>query len=370
MPPSNNWTLVVSGGGSGGHLFPALAVIEELMTRERPPSRILFLTADRSIEQTVLNAGGSRYGIEHITLPAAESSDFRRRPLRAAWNMFRSIQAAAKVIGNLPSPIVLATGGYGSLPGGLAARWRRVPLILLEQNCVPGRAVSVLARFASHICTSFPGVELEELWPQKTTCTGNPIRHDIAQLATHRTEGSRRTILVMGGSQGAKRINQAMMTFCRQHTEQLAGWKIVHHTGKSDCPVVQAVYQELGLNAEVSGFFDNVKELYQQTGLVISRAGGTSLAEFACAGIPAILVPYPNSIRDHQEKNAQYFENAGAATLCRQTDPGFEDHLTTELLRMLGDETLRNRLAGRMQGLAQPNAAKQVVDVINTLRGE
>lgn len=363
MSPSN-WTLVVSGGGSGGHLFPALAVIEALASSSIPPSRIVFLTTDRGIEQTIL----TEFPIEQIPLSAVESSEFRRRPLRAIWKIGRSILQARRHLRHFQNPIVLATGGYGSLPGGIAAWRNKVPLILLEQNAVAGRATSLLSPLASVICTSFRQTEMERRWSEKCICTGNPVRRSIADQWDDAQETNRKILLVMGGSQGAKKINQAMFNFARNHRRSLTGWKIVHHTGITDCPTAEAIYRECEVDAIVSPFFADMPTLYRQAGLVVSRAGGTSLAEFACAGIPAILVPYPNSLRNHQEKNAQKFVDAGAAVSIKQNDADFDISVVRELQRVLDDEQLREQMASAMRSLAVPDAAAQVVDVLKAQR--
>ncbi|WP_437191054.1 undecaprenyldiphospho-muramoylpentapeptide beta-N-acetylglucosaminyltransferase [Planctomicrobium sp. SH527] len=363
MSPSN-WTLIVSGGGSGGHLFPALAVIEALSESPSPPSRIVFFTTDRGIEQTVLTESPT----EQIALSAVESVEFRKRPFRSIWKMSRAILQARRHMKRFPNPIVLATGGFGSLPGGIAAWRNRVPLILLEQNAVSGRATSLLSPLASKICTSFRQTEMNRRWSEKCVFTGNPVRRNIAEQWHRPQETDRKILLVMGGSQGAKMINQAMFNFARNHAQLLTGWKIVHHTGITDCPTAEAIYRECDVEAVVSPFFADMPALYRQAGLVVSRAGGTSLAEFACAGIPAILIPYPNSLRDHQAKNAQVFVEAGAALCIKQSDADFETGVARELQRVLGNLHLREQMASAMHSLAVLDAAAQVVDVLRSQR--
>jgi len=354
------WTLIVSGGGSGGHLFPALAVVEQLLLKTHRPSRILFLTADREIDQRILTSAE----METVSLPAIDSHQFRRRPLRSLWAMSRSILAARQLYRTLPSPVVLATGGYGSVPGGVAA-WRNgIPMFLLEQNVVAGRATSCLSRLTRLVFTSFPDSDLERRSPKTTHWVGNPVRSEIAELIDHPYDPERRVLLVLGGSQGAKAINQALGRFAREHRAELSGWKIFHHTGITDAPAAEQVYRECGIQATVSPFFDNMPELYRQAGLVISRAGGTSLAELACAGVPGILVPYPNSLRDHQQKNADRFVQAGGAVCVPQTTPDFEQHLMGELRRLMARSDERVRMSDAIRSLARPNAAKEVAKAI------
>ncbi|HWL06977.1 MAG TPA: undecaprenyldiphospho-muramoylpentapeptide beta-N-acetylglucosaminyltransferase [Planctomicrobium sp.] len=369
MTSPHDWTLIVSGGGSGGHLFPALAVIEELLSRNSAPAKILFLTAERSIDQTVLNSFSPRLQAQQVALPAIDSGMLLRNPFAALWRTADTIRSARKILKAEKNPVVLATGGYGSIPGGIAAWRNKVPVILLEQNVIHGRATSLLARIATKICASFPETSLQSRYPNKTFFTGNPVRNNITQLIHNKEIEKRRTILVLGGSQGAKAINQAMMAFAKEHHQLLTDWNVIHHTGETDCPQVHSVYEEYGINADVSPFFNNIAELYSRAALVVSRAGGTSLAEIACAGIPAILVPYPKSIRDHQQKNAQFYVDAGAAIYIPQTRPDFTLAFAEELQRLLNDTTAREQLSIAMHSLAQKNAAQRVVEMIDSLRG-
>jgi len=361
MAAQTQWTLIISGGGSGGHLYPALAVARELAARDAAPSKLICLSTERAIERQILQA----QGIEQHSLPAIDSHALRRHPIRSLWQLLKSVQTAQAILRSVPHPVVLGTGGFGSIPGALAAWLCRVPLLLLEQNVVPGRATTLLSRLASGICTSF-----EETKQALSACdtvihlTGNPVRAEIARPTLMHSDGLRRTLLILGGSQGARSLNRAMLEFVQTHPGQLAGWKIVHQAGKQEQPAVAAAYHACGIPAQVQAFVEDLPELLRETGLAITRAGGTSLAEFACAGIPALIVPFPRSLREHQRRNAQVFAQAGAAVMAEETAAEFQAEFSQQLLRLLVDDRQRETMCHAMRNLSHPDAAQKVADLI------
>jgi len=360
MPLPSEWSLVVCGGGSGGHLFPPLAVIEELRRRRLAPARILFLTAERSIESAILK----EQGIEQVPLPAVESQQFRRKPISALRTLGKGVRQAVGIIRTLPAPVILGTGGFGSVPGVLAGRWRKRPIILLEQNLIPGRATSWLARFAKTVCLSFSetGRFLPEQIPIQVT--GNPVRQSIAFLQASSVISKKR-LLVLGGSQGAAAINEALIRYAGQHREQLAGWTILHQTGEADCARIQNAYHEMKQKAEVAPFFDNMLEQYERASIVVTRAGGTSLAEIACAGLPTVIVPYPKSLRNHQLINARHFLGRNAAFLVEQGPAArFDAELASAITLLIEDKTRRKTMAVAMKACAVPEAAGQVCEIL------
>jgi len=360
MLRSDEWSLVVCGGGSGGHLFPALAVVEELRQRQAAPERVIFLTPERPIDRQVLEA----HGIEQHALNAINSHQLRRQPVRSLQALSLSIWQARRLLRTVPAPVVLGTGGFGSLPGILAARWQKRPILLLEQNVIPGRTTSFLARFARHVCLSF--LETRQFLPKAlpTENTGNPVRNAIAWMTLHSSD-SKKCLLVLGGSQGAAALNDGLIRFAEHHGRQLADWTILHQTGESDRDRVQQAYRRIRQKAEVAAYFENVSELYSRASLVVTRAGGTSLAEIACAGLPAIIIPYPKSLRNHQLINAQHFAGREAACLVEQGPaPQFDLNLTAVLRPLLEEKQRRQDLAAAMRACARPDAAQQVCDLL------
>lgn len=365
-------TYLFSGGGTGGHLFPGLAVAEELRARD-PEARIVFVGSGRAIEQEIVSA----HGYEHVILPVEPSTTLRRNPLRFFWRSWRSIRQATALLARHRPAAVIGLGGFASVPVVWAASRQGVPAVLLEQNIVAGRATRLLSRRASLICLSFS--ETTDDLPQsaRTALTGNPVRREIAALhrgtdfqsiPADRSDGlqHRPTLLVLGGSQGAVAVNEAVLAAVESLAPQLAEWKIVHQTGQADASRTAALYRQLGLSHEVRPFFEDLPALYARATLAISRAGATTLAELACAGCPAILVPYPNSVRDHQRLNALAFERAGAASVLEQQP---EPERTAEMLARKLLDLLHNRrsMQSAMRSLARPGAAQEVALAIEQI---
>ena len=352
-----------AGGGTGGHLFPGIAVAHRLQERD-PEARILFVGSDRPIESAIL----SRTPFEHQILTNSGPSGTRRRPFRRAAGLWRSYRAAAELVRRQPPALVVGCGGFASAAPVMAARRRRIPVVLLEQNVIPGRATRWLSRFADVVCLSFS--ETADRLPRGTNCevTGNPVRGEIARLAVGgaETSGDRRTLLVLGGSQGARSVNELMTSFVADNRSSLAGWRIVHQTGQKYEDRAQESYAKLGVESTVAAFFDDPVALYRQADLAVVRAGGTTLAELACAQLPAIVVPYPHATADHQRHNADVFCDAGAAVLLREArdSPLPHDQFRTVLTSLLADDVKRTSMSEAMTRLARPDAADRVADLL------
>lgn len=355
-------TYILAGGGSGGHLYPGVAVARTLLERE-PAARVLFAGSDREIERRILSAEQ----LPHVALPAVSSAELSRRPLRFLLRNWRAYRAAGRLLAENDIRAVVALGGFASVPVGLAGAGRRLPLLLLEQNVIPGRAVRLLARCAARVCLSF--AETERHLPRRALCavTGNPVRREIAALCNERApecETPRRTLLVLGGSQGARTLNAAVTSFVQQHHEMLTGWRIVHQTGPNDVEAARNQYTKLEVDAEARAFLRDLPELYRTAGLVVSRAGGTTLAELACAGIPAVLVPYAHAADDHQTANADWYAERGAAVVVHETgDPATTAvQLAGAVAHVVQSDQQRRAMARSMSSLARPAAAEAVVE--------
>lgn len=352
-------TYVFAGGGSGGHLFPAIAVAREL-TRRAAGCRIVFVGSRRPVEGDIL----SREPFERRVLDAAAASEIARHPLRFAWRHWQARRTAIEWLRAWQPRAVVGCGGYASVPMALAASRVGIPLVLLEQNVVPGRATTWLVRRAQAVCTSF--AETAEHLPHgnHVILTGNPVRTEIAALAGRPRAASptRRTLLVLGGSQGAASVNAAVLRFAEQQRGALEGWRIIHQTGATDEAAVRSRYAELAIEADVSAFIVDMAGAYAAADAVVSRAGGTTLAELACAALPAVLIPYPGAIRDHQLRNAEAFVRAGAACVATHSDT---DALAHALLPLLSDGESRRRMSARLSALARPSATQHAADVIH-----
>lgn len=369
MSSTPEWSLVICSGGSGGHLFPALAVVEGLRAQANPPAQILVLSTPREIERRILEEDN----LEHVPLPTPSGSDLFRKPLRSLWNLRKSIKVAERFIQDTPEPVVLGMGGFGSVPGVIAARNLGVSIILHEQNLIPGRTTSWLARWAKTVCISFEETRKHLPAGGHVVHTGNPVRREIADLARMEREPTENIVLVLGGSQGAKSINGTMTAFAAAHRTELAGWKIVHQTGESESQRIADSYKLHRVQAEVAPFFSDMAQRYRSAKLVVTRAGATSLAEIACAGLPALIVPYPNSVRNHQVANAQWYAQKGAAVIVEEqlrNEKGFREQFQSELLRLLGEQERLASMSAAMRPGAWPSAALHLANVIDTLLTE
>ncbi len=357
-------TYIIAAGGTGGHLFPGIAVATRLKERH-PDARMLFVGSDRPIERDIL----AKIPFDHHTLPSVSLHRAGRHPLRFAARTWRAYRAAARLFEDVRPHAVIGCGGFASAAPVLAARKRGVPFLLLEQNVIPGRATRWLSRLGGTVCLTYG--QTAKLLPRsaESTVTGNPVRCDIAHLARKTAPRQGRTLLVLGGSQGAKRINDLMLSVAADHRRLLDGWRIIHQTGLHDEERIRAAYSSHKIEATVSAFFLDMPGLYQQADVVVSRAGGTTLSELACAGLPAVLLPYPHAVANHQWHNAELFRAAGAAILVDEraddssTVPRFVDALGT----LLSDDELRRTMRAAASKLARPDAAANVVTLLDRL---
>jgi UDP-N-acetylglucosamine--N-acetylmuramyl-(pentapeptide) pyrophosphoryl-undecaprenol N-acetylglucosamine transferase len=358
-------TIVFAGGGTGGHLFPGIAVAQILVASGRPV-RCVFVGSSRGVEQQIVRD----HGFEHVALPVEPSSTLLKRPVRFANRLWQSTQAAQTLLPSCQASLVIGLGGFASVPVVWAARLAGIPLVLLEQNVVPGRATSWLCRRADLTCLGFSDAARRLPRSAAHSVTGNPVRAPIAALAAEAANAdTRRCVVVLGGSQGSVALNEAFLGCVERMAEQFSGWRIVHQTGVRDVHHVQRRYEACGINAEVASFFKDPVELYRAAALAVSRAGALTLSELACAGVPAVLIPYPKAIRNHQRLNAYTFEHVGAARVVRQSrDPEkTRAHLQDELAALLPNSELRGRMARAMRSLARPDAASVVADKVCSL---
>ena len=351
-----------AGGGSGGHVFPGIAVAEALL-RAHPRARVLFVGSDREVEHRIL----TEHGYPHIALPIAPLRDLRRRPDRFVWRNWQAMAQAKKIVRDERPRAVIGLGGLASAPTVWAAQRAGVPTVLLEQNAIPGRATCWLAKAARVICIAFP--ECLDHLPRgvPVLICGNPVRQEIARLSAEppRT-ASEQTLLVLGGSQGAEPLNDAMVELVRQRHRALAGWKIVHQTGPRQADTVQAAYAALGQPHVVADFFTDLPARYRGAGLAIARAGATTLSELACSGTPMLLVPYPHAADDHQQANAETLARHGAAAVVLQSaSPAVTaERLWTSLEPWLNDDALRQQFGLAARALAHPDAAERIVALL------
>jgi UDP-N-acetylglucosamine--N-acetylmuramyl-(pentapeptide) pyrophosphoryl-undecaprenol N-acetylglucosamine transferase len=352
--------IIISGGGTGGHIFPAVAIANELR-RRLPDTEILFVGANGRMEMTrVPDAGYKIVGLDITGLQRRLTPQNLLFPVR----VFRSVRKAGKLIEEFRPDAVVGVGGYASAPVLLAATSRAIPSLIQEQNSYAGLVNKLLARRVSRICVAYDG--MEKFFPaDKLVVSGNPVRTEIA--SGDRTEAlkffgldpAKKTLLVVGGSLGARTLNLATAAALTRLRE--AGVQLLWQTGKLYYPEAQkltAAHQEANLNA--LEFVQRMDLAYAAADVVISRAGALSVSELCLTGKACILVPSPNVAEDHQTKNALALVSRGAAVLI--TDEHAPARLYDEALRLLADPERQQQLSSRVRELAKPNATTSIVD--------
>ena len=304
----NTFHIVFAGGGTGGHLFPGLAVAKKL-SANRPGVQITFVGTGKPLEHQHVSAAG----FDYVSLPCRPLPRQASEAIPFIVENVAGYFAARRLLDEERVAGVVGLGGYASVPMGRAAARRRLPLVLLEQNVVPGRANRWLSRFASLVCTSFASTERQLRGPCPVRCTGNPIRslEPAASLPLCATPSPR--LVVLGGSGGARSLNENVPRALYKIRRFLTGWEILHLSGAADVEATRNLYRKFALPARVEAFWPELPELLAGSSLAICRAGGTTLAELAATATPAVLLPYPHAADDHQRKNADVFVSAGAA---------------------------------------------------------
>ena len=347
--------IMIMAGGTGGHVFPGLAVAATLRRREQA---VVWIGTQRGLESTVVPENG--FDIDWISI-----SGIRRRGLgawlAAPFGIVLSLAQALRILHRRKPGAVLGFGGFVSGPGGIAAWLTRRPLLIHEQNAIAGTTNRVLARFARQVFEAFP-----DSFPGRVDAhwIGNPVRRDIASLpppgdraiaAAHR----RTRLLVLGGSRGAQALNRALPAAVELLADSLRP-EIRHQSGAA-ADETAARYAEAGVDASVEAFIDDMADAYGWADLVVARAGALTVAELAACGVGAILVPFPYAVDDHQTENARRFVAAGAAALLpeRELDAS---RLARELQRLLSDRTCLLQMAEAARAQARPDAAEQLAE--------
>jgi len=360
----NTLHIVFAGGGTGGHLFPGLAVAEKL-SAHRPGVRITFVGTAKPLERRHVAAAG----FDYVPLPSQPLPRRAREAISFVVENVAGYFAAGRLLDEGSVAGVVGLGGYASVPMGRAAARRRLPLVLLEQNVVLGKANRWLSRFASLVCTSFAQTEQQIRSRCPVRWTGNPIRSfGAGDSSPIRCDPSPR-LVVLGGSGGARSLNENVPRALYKIRHLLTGWEILHQSGESDVKSTRDLYRKFALEARVEAFWPELPMLLVGSSLAICRAGGTTLAELSAAATPAVLLPYRHAADDHQRKNADVFVAAGAAHLVdeREVTSRLDDHLAELLARVLIDADGRAIMAHAMRRISRPHAAAHVATLIWSL---
>lgn len=355
--------VALTGGGTGGHIYPALSIAEALKTRSLDVG-VMYVGGRCALESRLVpEAGIPFYGIT--------ARGMRRRSIYEAAlvgaSLARGLFEAHRLLSRLKPDVVVGTGGYVAAALVWAAAQRRVPTLIHEQNTVAGRTNRFLGKRVDRVCLTFS--EAKPAFPaEKTVITGLPVRSIIqpgpieeSRARLGLPEGF--TIAAFGGSQGARGLNNVLLEAASDLTAQ--GINILHQVGERDYDMIVGRAKLAGDRYRAVPFLKSAEmaDTYRVADLAVCRSGAATLSELAIAGLPAILVPFPFATDDHQTRNAQVFEKHGAAVLCRQSDLNRE-WLVKEIIRLQHDVATRNRMAAMMKELARPQAADEIAEIV------
>jgi len=352
--------LVVTGGGTGGHVYPALEVARQ--AREEG-SDVLYLGSLRGQEQSACAKAGFRFlGFPSEPLYSVKSPKI----LKSLWNMSRAMLAAQRAMKQDRPDAVFSTGGYSSAPVVRAAMMLHIPIVLHEQNAVPGRSNRMMAKHAHAVATTFHAAA-SHFPNSRVVRTGLPVRSELRQAAMARNltmDAYPMRVLVVGGSQGAASINEAALQAATRMTKDL---KWIHVTGKKHFETIYHTYEKLGLSSiyEVKAFLEGseMAAAYSEASIVIGRSGAGTLSELAAFGLPSILIPYPHSHANHQHENAMEFAGIGAATVIPQTNLG-PAKLEEALLSWIESSSARVSAQEALSGWDRPDASDAIIRLL------
>ena len=301
--------IVIMAGGTGGHVFPALAVARFLIENDW---QVSWMGTRQGLENRVVPENNIE--MDWLTVAGLRGKG-KFAKIKAPVMLLRACLQALKVLRARRPDVVLGMGGFVAGPGGLMARFLSIPLVIHEQNRIPGTTNRLLSRFANVVLEAFPGSFGRK---QNAVFTGNPLRKEFSERVLKKSSHPLQNIrlLVVGGSQGAKKLNE-VVPFA---AAKINGIEVWHQTGKMMKEAVQESYRSLGVNAEAVDFIEDIAEAYQWADMVICRSGAMTVSELAAMGLPAILIPFPYAIDDHQTANALYLTESGAGILIDQKD--------------------------------------------------
>lgn len=354
--------VLFSGGGTGGHLFPAIAVAGELK-QMNADGEIVFIGTPHRIESTVVPAHG--YTFE----PLMSSGMPRKNIVKLFFYLFEfasTLLKAKKLVKRIAPDVAVGTGGYVSVTPLLAARWLGVPLVLLEQNSVPGLATKLLQRFAAKIHLNYEDSLKYISNKQNAVITGNPVRRAVTKITRQEAREklgipvTKQVLLILGGSLGAASMNKKVAGILDSIKE--SGVYTIWQTGKNDYDTYKNFSTD---TVEVRPFIDEMDVMYKAADMVICRAGATTISELAYYGLPSILIPSPNVANDHQTGNARSLQDKGAAIMIKESEA--ESRLAEEFKKLLGSPERRGELSRNIKNFSKPEAARAVAESVVAL---
>ncbi|MBN2588431.1 MAG: undecaprenyldiphospho-muramoylpentapeptide beta-N-acetylglucosaminyltransferase [Sedimentisphaerales bacterium] len=353
-----------AGGGTGGHLYPAIAVAEQLSKLE-PQARILFFCSSRNIDQYILSQTGFDYSI----LPATIFPKSPGKVIEFIKTFRQSYKTVSQEITKSKNSVVIGLGGFASGPACLAAHRKKVPLALFNVDIVPGKANQIIARWASDIFVQFADTSK---YFTKTKANinifGCPLRTSFLNpnaanaIENINLDKNKKTLLITGASSGSQSINEAVCLILDKLDQFAQDWQIVHLSGRNNLEQVSSLYEKAKISHNVLDYYNQMPDLLAATDLVVGRSGAVSVAEFAVAGVPSICIPYPHHKDRQQYLNAQKLVEAGAACIVEDLPDkkAFAENLWKELEVLMKDSQKRKQMANSCKKIAKPNASKEI----------
>ncbi|HEX8142749.1 MAG TPA: undecaprenyldiphospho-muramoylpentapeptide beta-N-acetylglucosaminyltransferase [Pyrinomonadaceae bacterium] len=354
--------VLVAAGGTGGHIYPGVAVAKEVMRRDER-SEVRFVGTARGLETRLVPQAGFELsliesaGLKNVSVAAR---------VRGLWLLPKSFIAARRLIREFRPDVVVGAGGYVSGPVLLTAALMGVPTLVMESNALPGWTNRVLARFVDRATVSFEAAL--PYFRGKGVVTGNPVRREFFDIPAKRRDATRFSVLVFGGSQGARAINEAMVAALPLMREQRDALFMTHQTGEADFDKVRKGYEAAGWaeRSDVRRYIDDMVAMFAASDLIICRAGATTSAELVAAGKAAIMIPFPFAADDHQRKNAEALQAEGAARMILQQELTGE-RLAAEIIRLVAAPDELTRMEEASRRLARGDAAKATVDLMEKM---
>jgi UDP-N-acetylglucosamine--N-acetylmuramyl-(pentapeptide) pyrophosphoryl-undecaprenol N-acetylglucosamine transferase len=349
--------VLIAGGGTGGHLYPGVALAEEVTTRQKG-NEVLFVGTTRGIEARVIPELG--YPIKYIDVVGLKG----KGPIGLIKGLLQvpvALAQSLKILRELKPDVAIGVGGYASGPLMLAAWFLRIPTAILEQNTIPGITNRLLSRFVDAVYVMFDSSQ-DRFPKHKVQALGNPIRRQLLDnFLNSKMEASRFNVLVLGGSQGAHALNLRMIEAAEHLKPYADRIRIVHQTGDRDLELVRKGYADFGADAEALPFIQDMSAAYLRADLVVCRAGATTLAEVMVAKKASILVPYPYAADNHQELNAKSMVDAGAAKMMLERELDGE-RLANEILELYNDREQLKKMESAASRTGRPEAAREIID--------
>jgi len=351
MSVSLSGPVMIMAGGTGGHVYPALAVADELIQRGVP---VVWMGTKKGIEARLVPEAG--IDVDWLGMSGLRGKGVLTL-LLAPMKIIMACYQALKIIRKRKPSVILGMGGFVSAPGGVMAWLTRVPLLIHEQNAVPGMSNRILSKISSKVMEAFPNS-----FKVAAEYVGNPVRHSITTLALPQQRNKNREgalrILVFGGSLGAARLNELVPQACANFLKE-GELEIKHQAGPGNFDQTRLNYSQLRVKAEVLEYIDNMEAMYAWADVVICRSGAMTVSELAAAGVASVLVPYPFAVDDHQTFNAKFLSDAGAAVLIKQDELNV-DRLVDVLKNMNRDKTLE--MANIARKLGKPESTRLVAE--------